>query len=42
MQDQHTHSHFHVNEGFRNAVIVILAFGIIALVSYLQWSGKLG
>jgi hypothetical protein len=35
-------THFHLNEGVRNAIIVIVLFGTIALVSYLQWSGKLG
>lgn len=34
-------THFHVNEDVRNAIIVIAIFSVIALISYLQWSGKL-
>lgn len=34
--------HFHVNENVRITMFVILFFGIIALVSYLQWAGYLG
>jgi hypothetical protein len=35
------HQSFHVNEGLRNAIIVILIFGIIAAISYFEWSGRL-
>jgi hypothetical protein len=35
------HQSFHVNEGLRNAVIVILIFGIIAAISYFEWAGRL-
>ena len=33
--------HFHVNEGVRNAIIVLAIFGIIAFITYLEWSNKL-
>jgi hypothetical protein len=28
----------HVNENLRNAIIVLLVFGIIAFISYLEWA----
>jgi len=31
----------HVNEGLRNAIIVIAIFGLIAIVTYLEWSGRI-
>jgi len=34
-------THFHVNEGVRNTIIVIALFGMIALVTYLGWTGRL-
>jgi hypothetical protein len=31
----------HINEGLRNAIIVILIFGIIAIISYMEWAGRI-
>jgi hypothetical protein len=36
-QDQ---SHF--GEGVRNTLIFLLIFGLIALVTYMEWKGRLG
>lgn len=33
-------THPHVNEGIRNTVIVLIVFGLIALISYMEWSGR--
>jgi hypothetical protein len=30
-----------LSEGVRNAIIVIAIFGTIAIVTYLEWAGKL-
>ena len=32
---------FHLSEGVRNAIIVLAIFGIIAFITYLEWSNKL-
>jgi hypothetical protein len=37
-----THQEQHgINEGLRNALIVILVFGLIAAISYVEWADKL-
>ena len=33
---------FHLNEGVRNTIIVVLIFGVIAAISYAEWKSKLG
>ncbi len=30
---------FHISENLRNAIIVVLMFGLIAFISYLEWAG---
>ena len=32
---------FHINEGVRNAIIVLAIFGVIAFITYLEWSNKI-
>lgn len=34
-------SPLHISEGVRNAIIVIAIFGTIAVITYLEWSGRL-
>jgi hypothetical protein len=36
--EKSTQSH-EVNENLRNAIIVLLIFGVIAFISYLEWAG---
>ncbi len=32
---------FHISEGLRNAIVVIVIFGLIAFITYLEWSNKI-
>ncbi|WP_255551664.1 hypothetical protein [Aridibaculum aurantiacum] len=36
-----THHHHHMSDGLRNTLIFIFIFGLIALITYLEWAGKL-
>jgi hypothetical protein len=31
----------HLSEGVRNAIIVLAIFGLIAFITYLEWSNKI-
>lgn len=32
---------FHISEGVRNAIIVLAIFGVIAFITYMEWSNKI-
>lgn len=37
----HQQEHHHISDGVRNTLIFLFIFGIIALITYLEWAGKL-
>ncbi len=36
-----TNERFHISEGTRNAIIVVAIFSIIAIISYMEWKGRI-
>lgn len=41
MENSTHQPHHHINDGLRNTLIFIFLFGIIALITYMEWAGRI-